>query len=277
MTGSGRLGFSAEKMALWTAANFRGILFFFGLLFFAGLIGVGWTEWREKRESRAYSALYTAQSALQKAGGKASGKGYRGRGREQMLSQILGKGQKAPVYSEEMAKRAAAYGKLLKSLKSSRAAAAFAIDLADFYRFHKKTAAARETISPFALPEKSSALYHLASFQLASYYMEEKNCGKALSLLEALAGNKKAAPFHREAYLQIGLCREGQNQDEEAAASYRKALAGGKEDGAALLAKEYLRLLKLKPVFSGGEKQQPGGGPPQKPKPAAGQRETAPP
>ena len=255
MRAGGKLFFSADRITLWIGANFRVILFALGLFLFAGLAWVGWTEWRAKRESQAYNILYTAQSALQKAGEKANGKGYRASGREHLLAQIMGKGKekKELVYSEEMRRRAGAFEKSLRGLKNSMAAAAFAIGLADFYRLHEKKEKARQLLSLFAFPKKDSPLYHLASFQLVFYHMEEKDCGKALPFLQSLADNKKAAPFHREAYLQMGLCLEEQNQDERARVFYRKVLAGNKEDSAALLAKEYLRLLKLKPIFADQE------------------------
>lgn len=236
--------FSADQITLWLGGNLRGILFFLGLLLFAGLTWVGYAEWRERREAKIYNKLYGERAALQKAGEKAAGGGKSLKGRGEDLA-----------YSKEMEKRAEALGEAISAFKSFKASAAFAIGLADFYRLHKKPEKARAAIAPFARPGKSSSIYHLASFQLASYLMDARLCSEALPILEALAENKTAASFHREAYLQMGLCREEQNQDSEAAALYRKVLAGqaeNKDDAAALLAREYLRLLKLKPVFDGG-------------------------
>ncbi len=233
--------FSAEQITLWLGGNLRGILFFLGLSLFAGLAWTGYSEWRGRQEAKAYNKLYDKRAALQKADEKANGKGF-GRGEDL-------------IYSKEMGARAEDLEKALAGLKSFKAAAAFAIGLADFYRRHKKPERARAAIAPFARPGRSSSIYQLASFQLAAYLMDARLCSEAIPILEALAENKKAAPFHREAYLQMGLCREEQNQDSEAAALYRKVLAGqaeNKDGAAALLAREYLRLLKLKPILEGG-------------------------
>ena len=61
-------------------------------------------------------------------------------------------------------------------------------------------------------PKKSSSIYHLVVLQLARYYMDAKECKKAVTLLEGLSLNSRAGYFHLESDLQQALCLEEMGQ-----------------------------------------------------------------
>ena len=116
---------------------------------------------------------------LQVAGEKANGENYRKQNED--ISSFLEKKQniKTFVYSKDMKSLSQKYEESVKIYKNKKAAVVFAIDLADFFYLNNEKERARSLLSLFARPEKKSSIYHLASSQLANYYMDEKNCEKA--------------------------------------------------------------------------------------------------
>ena len=117
--------------------------------------------------------------------------------------------------------------------------------MADFYYRYGEREKAKELLSLFAFPKKVSSLYHLASFQLAAYYMDEKECKNALVLLSDLSLNKKAATFHLESDLQQALCLESMNRYEQALHKYEKILNKDPGGYTGRLAQDYKKLLIL--------------------------------
>ena len=75
--------------------------------------------------------------------------------------------------------------------------------------------------------------------------MDEKECEKALALLEALSLNEKASSFHLESDLQQALCLEHLNRYEQALEKYENILSKDSEGYIGRLAQDYKKILVL--------------------------------
>ena len=236
--------FSSQSLSSGIYKNAKIFLVCIVLLVSSGIGLVLLSEWKKNQEKKVSDSLYTLRKSLEKAGNAVNGKDYRKNTKR--FANFLKPEKKEVIYSEEMKTLATSYEEALKSHKKTYAAASFAIDLADFYFLHGEKEKARNLLSLFTFPKKPSTIYHLISFQLATYYMDEKNCKKALPLWESLTQNKKASPFYKESYLQMAFCYERENQISQAKKFYEKIIKEFPEDFTSSKAKDYIRLLKLR-------------------------------
>ena len=145
-----------------------------------------------------------------------------------------------------MEQRAYSYEQAVRKNKKFQSAVAGAIDLADFYYRYGKKDQAKELLSLFASPLKKRSLYHLVVFQLAGYYMNEKNCKEALPLFSQLISNKKAKAFHLESRLQKAVCLEADGNYQLALEEYEQINIENSKDYIGRLANDYKKLLILK-------------------------------
>ena len=232
---------TSDQIAFWIKRHFKKILFLLFGLVFISLAFIIWVKWKNEKETEVQNTLYEFQKSLntliEKEGSETQ---------EETLDVL--KEEKALSLNEEMRQKAALYEKAVKKHQKRKIAVAFAIDLADFYYRYKETEKSVELLSLFAFPDRDSTLYHLASFQLAAYYMNDdkgKGCEKALTIFSALRANKKASPFHLESDLQQALCLERLNRYEEALHKYESVLKNDPEGYSGRLAKDYKKLLIL--------------------------------
>ena len=228
--------FTREQLILWIRENFRILISFFGIVVLIAVGVLTWNWLQKKQEYKARVSLYKAQQSL-----KALVKDE-----DKMASLEDKETEKKPVLSKEMEQKALLYEQAIKQSKKFQTAGLFAIDLADFYYRYEKKEKAKDILSLFALPLKSHSVYHLAVFQLANYYMDDKSCEKALSLFSRLSSNEKASAFHSEIGLQKALCLESMNRYKEALEEYEKLEIENSENYIGQLAKDYKRLLILK-------------------------------
>ena len=223
-------GIQAEDIALWIKRYFKAIALVF---FLAGLIAmafIAWHKWQENQEKKTQDSLYKLKSDL-----------------KALIKDSKTANQNKPLaLSREMKDKAKIYEEAIKKSQKSRAGAVFSIDLADFYYQRGAKQKAKDLLSLFAFPEKSSSLYQLVSFQLSSYYMDEGECEKALALLSALRSNKKAVPFHSESDLQQGLCLERLGRYDLALSKYEAVINKDSANYVSRLAEDYKKLLLLK-------------------------------
>ena len=232
---------TSDQIAFWIKKHLKKILFLLCVLIFMSVAFIIWKKWDKGQEDAVQSALYDLQKSLSALTEKKESKSQ-----EEALE--IGKEDPIPPLTGEMRQKAALYEKAIKENQSRKIAVAFAIDLADFYYRYKETDKAIKLLSLFALPSKKLALYHLASFQLATYYMDydnEEGCPKALEILSALRANKKASSFHLESDLQQAFCLEHLNRQKEALYKYENVLKNDPEGYSGRLAKDYKKLLIL--------------------------------
>ena len=232
---------TSERIALWLRTHLKKILAIFFLSVLTGFAFIGWKEWKEREEKKIQNSLYELQKALKQLVDKAEGK------QDEKQPDFLPDldQQKNLVLTEEMKEKASLYEEGLKQNLKSRVSAVSAIDLADFYYRYGETEKAKELLHLFALPEESSSIYHLASFQLAAYYMNEEKCEEALTLLEGLSSNKKASYLHLEISLQQALCLEHLGRYEQALHKYEDILNKDPEGYTGRLAEDYKKTLVL--------------------------------
>lgn len=230
-----------EQVVSWVQRNFRNILFVLSFLSLTALAFIGWS-WREERQERKIQdSLYGLQHSLKKLL-KEDDQGAKN------LTNILEslKEKAPPPFTSEMKDKAFLYEQAIRQNQSRPVSVIFAIDLADFYYQRGEREKARELLSLFAFPTKPSHSYHLASFQLASYYMSDKKCEKALPLLSAIQKNEKAGYFHLESQLQQALCLEYLSRYEQALNKYEDIINKDPEGYTGRLARDYKKLLVLK-------------------------------
>ena len=235
-----KININAERVAFWVKNHLKIILFFFFLSILTGFAFIAWKEWQEKKGKQIWNALYEVQKSLKQLVENTEGKQ-----KEKTLNFLDPDKQKPLIFNEEMKKKADLYEKTIKQFQKNTSSAAFAIDLANFYYKYGETKKAKELLLPFALPKKTSSIYHLLSFQLATYYMNEKECEKALALLEELNSNKKASYFHLESDLQQAICLEHLNRYEQALHKYENILNKDPEGYTGRLAQDYKKTLIL--------------------------------
>ena len=240
-----------EKISLFLEINLKFIFLLTGIFLLSGGGLLIFVQYKNKKEKEAVSTLYNHKRDLILAGKKINGKDYGEK--NQFLPQILSQ-KKDTVYSDEMKQSASKFEQALKSHPQMKISVYFAIDLADFYFKSGEKERARSLLEPFAKQKNSFTVYQLSRLQLAAFYMDEKLCKKALSLLEGTVNEKKQGVFDMEIYIKKGICYEETNQREKAKEAYRKAIAKDPESFSASKAKDYLLTMRLKQAFKGVKK-----------------------
>ena len=234
-------GITSNQIAFWMRVRIKTILL---ALFFIVLMAcafIGWNRWKEEQENRIQDSLYAFQKSLHVLVGDPERQS-----KEKNLNLLTNSGKhKPPVFNQEMKDKARSYEEAIRENQKSRISAVYAVDLADFYYQRAESKKAKELLALFAFPEKSSSIYHLASFQLVNYYMDDKECSKALELLSVLVLNKNAVPFHLEGNLQEALCLEHLNRYEQALHKYEAVINKDPEGYTGRLAQDYKKLLIL--------------------------------
>ena len=230
-----------EQMVLWIKQNFKKILWISSFSALAVLVFIGWSQWEKNQERQIQDSLYELQKSLKELVEKSGEKT-----KEKSLDLLKNSDPKGnPVFSQEMKEKARFYEEAIKQNQKRRAAIAFSVDLADFYYRRGEKDKAKELLALFAFPDKSSNGYHLASFQLASYYMDAKECEKALAILSHLNRNPKALYFHLESELQQAICLEHLNRYDQALHKYEAVINKDPQGYTGRLAQDYKKLLVL--------------------------------
>ena len=217
-----------EPMVLWIKQNFKKILWISSFSALAALVFIGWSQWEKDQERQIQDSLYELQKSL-----------------KELVEKSGGKTKENLVFSQEMKEKARFYEEAIKQNQKSRVAIAFSVDLADFYYQRGEKDKAKELLALFAFPDESSSGYHLASFQLASYYMDEKECEKALAILSHLNRNPKALYLHLESELQQAICLEHLNRYNQALHKYEAVINKDPQGYTGRLAQDYKKLLVL--------------------------------
>ena len=240
-----------QQAALWIQDHLKGVVFGLGAVCVFGFCVFALFQWRESREKRVYNEIYVHRSALERAHKKANGENHI-RGRKNIADFFQRKKPSPFVYSEEMKAGAVAYEKALRANQHSPAGAVGAVDLADFYYLAGEKEKALSLLSLFSAPssgffrrKRDGSVGALVRLQLAGFYMNEKNCEKALPLLFAVTETKKAEPFHPPAWLNIGLCHERLKDTARVEEAYGNIISKYPESASARTAEIYLRLFKI--------------------------------
>ena len=231
-----------EKISNFLRENLRSLVWQAGLLFLFGAGLAVFFHFQNKREKQINEMLYGYKQQLEQAGKKANGKDYN---RNSAVDLFLYK-EKDVIYSDEMKRIANQFEQFLKENKGREISIYFVIDLADFYFKSGQKKKAQSLLEMFSNENRFSTAYQLARLQLASYYMDEKLCEKALPVLEGAIHKKKPGLFDTEIYLKKGLCYEKTNQKEQARQSYQKVIEKEPESPSAIKAKDYLLVMRLK-------------------------------
>lgn len=232
------MNITKDSFILWFQKNFKALFAVCIVCLLAGLGAIAFISWENKQNEKTATALYTLQKSLKELVPEPQSK-------NQMLDRLTKK-DKPLVLTDEMLVRAKAYEKSIKENEKFKTTAYFAIDLADFYYQARETKKAKEILSPFAKAEQKDILYHLASVQLAGYYMNDSDCSKALALFEKIISNPSAKPFHFESRLQRGICFEFMKKYKEALQEYKMLSVENPDSYLGRQAKDYERLLSLK-------------------------------
>ena len=221
-------------MILWLQNNFVVLLSSFVLFVFIGLGLIFFNKWNQSQEEKVKDSLVSFQKLLQNEEP------------EEANPFNLSKEKKDLVLTDEMKIQAAAYKKAIEKNKKYKISVYFAIDLADFYYRYGEKETAIELLSYFAAPKAKEALNQLASFQLASYYMNDNKCEQASSLFEKLLSNKSAEGFYNESRLQKAVCFENLGRYQEALKEYDILMIENPDTYMARQAKDYKNILILK-------------------------------
>ena len=228
----------SKSPALWIKSHFQAILSVMAVCALAGLGFIGYKTWSEKQNQQVRKSLYQLKKSLYDMDpNKEDPKALPDLLKDQQLKSLK--------LTPKMKETAAQYAELIKKRHKTKASAEFALDLADFYYRYNEKEKAKSLLALFALPKKTSAVYHLIAFQLASYYTNPAECEKALALLEALRQNKKAIAFHQESALKEGLCFELTGQKDKALARYEEILQKDPDSWTGQQAQDYRRILIL--------------------------------
>ena len=231
--------FTREQLILWLGKNLKVILSVCVVTAVIAISVLTWNWLQKKREYKAQADLYTLKMSLKALTKEDDNKNPLSFFKKESAEKEL-------VLTEDIEQKALFYEQSIKQNQSFQTAVSFAIDLSDFYYRYGRKEKAKELLSLFALPLKKHSVYHLAVFQLASYYMNEKDCEKAFLLFSQLISNKKASAFHLESRLQRALCLEALNRSKEALEEYEKINIENSENYIGRLAQDYKKLLILK-------------------------------
>lgn len=226
------------QIIAWLQSHFKLLAVAVFLCVLAGLGYIFFNKWNESQEEKAKDSLVLFQKSLKDLE----------KSLEEEDSNLFDFPQEEEelVLTDEMKTKAGAYKKALEENKKYKISLYFAIDLADFYYRYGETKTAIQLLSQFTSPLAKETLSQLASFQLASYYMNEKKCEPALDLFDKLLSNKSAKGFFKESQLQKGICLEKLNRYREALKEYDSLAVQNPGSYIGRQAKDYKRLLILK-------------------------------
>ena len=244
-----------QKITSWIQDHLNPILYGTGFICVCGLSVFAWFQWENQEEKQAYDRIYSHRSALEKAHKKSNGENHK-RGAKSIADLFKPKKEAPFVYSDEMKIKAEKYEEAIRKDQKTLAGAAAAIDLADFYNQAGEKAKAISLLTLFSHRSQgllsflfkrkhSSSVYTLLRLQLANFYMDEKNCEKALPLLSFVTETKNAKPFHPETWLQMGLCYEQMQDILRVEETYKKIKDQYPDSPMAQTAEVYLRLFKI--------------------------------
>lgn len=236
---------SEERIIFWIDNNRR----FLAISVISILIGAAtfmiWRDFQTKNIKEISSEFYFVKKDLEEEIEKINPKDKKNKKNNRIANLLLsaaGKIQK--IYSPSMDQKAKKYTQIIEKYSKIDLAAFHALYLADFYDEYGKKEKGRALLESLAAERKSATkVNQWLFFRLSSYYMDQKDCNKALPLLTKILKKKKGSYLHNEAHTQIGICHEHMGNIEKAKESYKKAL---QEQGQALSAKKYLRDLELK-------------------------------
>ena len=170
-----------QKTALWIQDHFKAVLFGAGFVCILGLSAFARIQWEKRQEKQAHDRLYLHRSALEKAHKKANGENHK-RGAKNIADFFKPKKEAPFIYSDDMKAKAGGYEEAIKKNQKTLAAAAAAVDLADFYYQAGEKEKALSLLSLFShrrrsvlfRDKRSSSVYTLLRLQLAGFYMDEK-------------------------------------------------------------------------------------------------------
>ncbi|MBC6416102.1 MAG: tetratricopeptide repeat protein [Bdellovibrionales bacterium] len=227
-----------EQVTVWLYRNFKILL---GLLILCTVIALSLTVYnkiRRDKEIKAKDNLLSFQKALNDLRGEPK--------KKTELFNLNSREKDNLIFTDQMKIQAQAYRKAIEEHKNFKITLYFVIDLADFYYRYGQKDLAKELLSGFSFPLEKNTFNQMVSFQLASYYMNEKDCDKSLSLFEKLISNKFAKAFHVESRLQKGICLEHLNRPKEALTEYNRVSIENADSYLGRQAKDYKNLLILK-------------------------------
>lgn len=145
----------------------------------------------------------------------------------------------------------------IKSHKSTVAAQAAAMKLADFLAEHERVDQASQLLMDVeASVSDSDWLYGLYKVQLASLLSQKGQTQDALERLEKLTDVKAASFLHPEVYLKIGLLYEQLGQVEKAQDVYARVSTDYGDTEAGKTAQSYSRLLEIQQNLGGASQQE---------------------
>ena len=242
---SGKKLITKKSATEWMQNNFLAIVVIIGVLVVGFVCAALFFEWQRAQEKKIHGNLYEMQRSLDAAAIKANGEDYK-KMQSNPYAFLLKNKDKEFVYSDEMKASAQSYESVLKNYQNKKAGVSFAIKLANFYYMHGQKEQARNLLVSFAQAKKRNVIYHLSAFQLANYYMNDKECDKAISLWNDLIKNKKAKHLHKEAYKQSAICYEYQKNYIAARKAYEEILNKYPNDLDTQPVKKYIHLLNLK-------------------------------
>ena len=234
-----------EKISSFFERNLKICFQLFGLALFLGAGAAVFFHFQSKKEREINEILYEHQSQLEQAGKKANGENYNS---NDLTSSFLFQ-KKETVYSDEMKQAASRFEQSLRQHRKAKISVYFVMDLADFYFKSGQREKARSLLELFSERKYFSTVYQLLRLQLASFYMEDKFCEKALEVLKGAVREKRPGVFDTEVYFKRGFCYEELNQKENAKQSYQKVIDREPESPEAVRAKDYILTMRLKEGF----------------------------
>jgi len=234
---------TTEQVIAWIQKNFKNILF---LLVFFVAVSIAFMIWNsqvEKKTHQLQNQLYKLQKSLHVLVKDDVKKEEINTSQSPKKIELKEEKSAPLLFTKEMKQQALVYESAILQNQKQSSVVAFAIDLADFYYRRGELMKAKKLLSSFAFPKKKLNVYHLASFQLASYYMSEKKCEEALSLLSDLSQNKSASFFYLESELQQAFCLEQLKRYDQALHKYEDIINKDVQGYTGRLAQDYKKLL----------------------------------
>ena len=230
---------NTDQVISWTYRNFKVLLAISLLFVVAALLFITFNMVKKDREKVAKNTLISFQKSLNSLIKKPKTE-------SKAFALPLKEEEKELVLTDQMKTQAQAYKQAIENHRKFKVTVYFAIDLADFYYRYGQKELAEDLLSDFSSPLAKKTLNQLASFQLAAYYMNEKECDRSLAIFEGLISNQSAKAFHLESRLQKGICLEHLNRYKEALAEYKSLSNESPDSYLSRQAKDYEKLLILK-------------------------------
>lgn len=242
---------TSDKIFNYIERHFKAAVALLVLLVVSGVGYVGFGYWKAATEQKAADAIYQPEAGLRKAETDWRELQQKNQSAAVAKAKILPV-EKAADYNQVYAMHVEAMKGQIRAHAETKAALIAALNLAHFLTEQKQYTQALEVLEiPKFKPKSGELLTGFWLMHRGGNYLENQKFEPAIDSYQSVVSTPALKPFHPEALLKLGVCYETKGEADKARTTYERVSREFPETEASTFAKQYLRLLELKPAKQG--------------------------